>query len=804
MENGEKSMKPQAAELPPETRRWLNWLRDIPFGSTFVPYPIQLANAIRIMENDAVYLFDEVGSGKTMSAGIMARTYLHMFPNERVLVVTTNTVKTNKQFEEDWARIMPSDLLKRVDVVNNLITSDLKGSKEYGLVIIDEAQEFGNTWTDRRKWLEENLRAKKVVFLTATPLRYSAKWSLQKYVELAGKMLAHAICKGEAKVPPSDWIEKIDSTKLNGTSFEPDQLICGCFDPYSPVTRYFKDTIRYLNIHERKTKARRVIPELWDCREDEKRLDALVRHIQEKHCKNEKSRFIVFANRKAEAQEILNALTKKGLGAERIFAEEKGKLANYGTTDVERLPTVLIVNYQIGEAGVNLPGYDHVVHWYISGDPSRLEQRYGRIDRLTSTHEEIHSCFVMPKDFYDSNYSNFNHAVHFTMGDLLTALPVRNVLLTKEVFDRYRKLQEYRQEDLEELRNFYQELEQHKNELLCAAHVIEREENPQLSGSGLRLGTRSLLLGFLKNAVDAVKEDDEGALDEQTLWEKLDERIRIGIEARSKQLKKDQKDYSEYIKLLEEQSDKIFFLTKENDPTTLTVVGAQDDEEQDGKKLPGCAASIEKSKAFRQLRELIREQFIERRVCALLIIDMINDYAAPDGREGCPNVSAILPNIQRLKAKVRDAGGICVYVNTAYLDENEPEARLWGPSAMRGTTGAEVIETLRPERGDITVQKHAYDGFYETGLDAALRAKGVTDVIVTGVHTHACVLQTALGAFERGYHVIAPKDAMATNRQEVHDTVLPYFSTHLAAELVTTKELIERLGREQNRKQEVR
>ena len=192
------------------------------------------------------------------------------------------------------------------------------------------------------------------------------------------------------------------------------------------------------------------------------------------------------------------------------------------------------------------------------------------------------------------------------------------------------------------------------------------------------------------------------------------------------------------------------------------------------------------------------------RVCALLIIDMINDYAAPDGREGCPNVSAILPNIQRLKAKVRDAGGICVYVNTAYLDENEPEARLWGPSAMRGTTGAEVIETLRPERGDITVQKHAYDGFYETGLDAALRAKGVTDVIVTGVHTHACVLQTALGAFERGYHVIAPKDAMATNRQEVHDTVLPYFSTHLAAELVTTKELIERLGREQNRKQEVR
>lgn len=181
------------------------------------------------------------------------------------------------------------------------------------------------------------------------------------------------------------------------------------------------------------------------------------------------------------------------------------------------------------------------------------------------------------------------------------------------------------------------------------------------------------------------------------------------------------------------------------------------------------------------------------RVCALLIIDMINDYAALDGREGCPNASAIVPNIQRLKAKVRDAGGVCVYVNTAYLDENEPETRLWGPSAMSGTWGAETLKELRPEPEDITVQKHAYDGFYETGLDAVLRARGVTDVIVTGVHTHVCVLQTALGAFERGYHVIAPGDAMATNRREVHDAVLPYFRSHLGGEVTTTDELIETL-----------
>lgn len=51
----------------------------------------------------------------------------------------------------------------------------------------------------------------------------------------------------------------------------------------------------------------------------------------------------------------------------------------------------------------------------------------------------------------------------------------------------------------------------------------------------------------------------------------------------------------------------------------------------------------------------------------------------------------------------------------------------------------------------------------------ALRASGRRTVILTGVETHVCVLQTALGLLEAGYTVHVPADAVASrtaaNRQ---------------------------------------
>ncbi len=88
-----------------------NWINAINTERVEI-YPIQFANCDRLVKNDAVYIFDEVGSGKTISSGLMALDYLVNHPDKNVLVITTNSlVKANVggkgQFLTDWCEKLP-------------------------------------------------------------------------------------------------------------------------------------------------------------------------------------------------------------------------------------------------------------------------------------------------------------------------------------------------------------------------------------------------------------------------------------------------------------------------------------------------------------------------------------------------------------------------------------------------------------------------------------------------------------------------------------------------------------------------
>ena len=60
-------------------RRWINAIDT----NKLEIYPIQFANCDRLEKNDAVYIFDEVGSGKTISSGLMAMDYLMNNPDRK-------------------------------------------------------------------------------------------------------------------------------------------------------------------------------------------------------------------------------------------------------------------------------------------------------------------------------------------------------------------------------------------------------------------------------------------------------------------------------------------------------------------------------------------------------------------------------------------------------------------------------------------------------------------------------------------------------------------------------------------------
>jgi aldehyde dehydrogenase (NAD+) len=81
---------------------------------------------------------------------------------------------------------------------------------------------------------------------------------------------------------------------------------------------------------------------------------------------------------------------------------------------------------------------------------------------------------------------------------------------------------------------------------------------------------------------------------------------------------------------------------------------------------------------------------------------------------------------------------------------------------VEGTPGAEPPHALREVAGELVVFKQHYRGFADPALDGWLRDRDVTEVVIAGVYTHACVRETALDAYERGYRVTIASDAVAS------------------------------------------
>ena len=107
---------------------------------------------------------------------------------------------------------------------------------------------------------------------------------------------------------------------------------------------------------------------------------------------------------------------------------------------------MLILTYQIAEQGVNLPGYNHVINYHVSAFPSALEQRFGRIDRMGkngSQYTDISMCFLISRDYFDTNTWNFYCAIATYLHNLISYLPSKNTILSEEIIQKYGEAKDY-------------------------------------------------------------------------------------------------------------------------------------------------------------------------------------------------------------------------------------------------------------------------------------------------------------------------------------------------------------------------
>jgi nicotinamidase-related amidase len=125
-----------------------------------------------------------------------------------------------------------------------------------------------------------------------------------------------------------------------------------------------------------------------------------------------------------------------------------------------------------------------------------------------------------------------------------------------------------------------------------------------------------------------------------------------------------------------------------------------------------------------------------------------------------------------------------------------------GPRTLQ--TFAEGWTDFLPELGqqpsDIVVTKRSWGAFATTDLEAQLKARGVTQVVVTGVATSGGVEATARQAYEQGFNVTLALDAMTDVRGEAHEYSIRNVFPRVG-ETGSTKEvisLLEKLLEERN------
>lgn len=183
--------------------------------------------------------------------------------------------------------------------------------------------------------------------------------------------------------------------------------------------------------------------------------------------------------------------------------------------------------------------------------------------------------------------------------------------------------------------------------------------------------------------------------------------------------------------------------------------------------------------------------------CAIIIIDMQNDFIAKGAPIECPGGRDIIPNIQKLISWGKENYVPVIYTQEIHrsqkidfgleLERNEPE------HCLEGSKGVEIVDELTPGKEDFVVPKRRYSGFYQTDLEVLLKGLNKDVLILTGAATNVCVYATCLDAQQRDYRTIVVEDGVAGTEKELHKAFLKNID-YVLGDVVNVESLIQTLG----------
>jgi ureidoacrylate peracid hydrolase len=192
---------------------------------------------------------------------------------------------------------------------------------------------------------------------------------------------------------------------------------------------------------------------------------------------------------------------------------------------------------------------------------------------------------------------------------------------------------------------------------------------------------------------------------------------------------------------------------------------------------------------------------------ALVVIDMQNYYVAQGYPNESPTARAIVPNINRMAAAMRAAGGRVVWVQTDSAEAlakwgNHHKYKLTPENAARrlkllsaSNEGFKLYKTLEARPEDLYVRKVKFSALIgdSSNLDRVLREQGIEILLIAGTKTNVCCDSTARDASMMEYRVAMLSDANATLSDEEHAAALNGFQVSFG-DVMTVDEALARLA----------
>ncbi len=158
---------------------------------------------------------------------------------------------------------------------------------------------------------------------------------------------------------------------------------------------------------------------------------------------------------------------------------------------------------------------------------------------------------------------------------------------------------------------------------------------------------------------------------------------------------------------------------------------------------------------------------------ALLVIDFINGFNDPEAFGG-GNIQNAIDHTEKLLATARHFELPVVYTSHCYAADGSEDGvfnlKLPGlrQGLLRGSHAVQVVDQLKPRKGDRIIEKQHPSAFFGTDLAGWLTHRGADTAIVTGCTTSGCVRATVVDAMGMGFRPIVPRECVGDRAEGPH------------------------------------